>query len=254
MTRPLYPGDHSEPQLSQLLLSSASVAPRGGWGGSVPANAVGKTRENRAAAPSGRRRAARSGESAAAPSGRSRAARSQGSAAVPSGRRRAARIGGSAAAPSGRSRAARSAGGARRRTSLPPLHREERGERRRAFRPPPRREKRLCGDCQVHHGPGRKGRKGRFFPKSGSTCLEVDPLCLYPFTPRDQEVSNLVSRFLLLVSCFSILAFRSQTCIPFSRNWESELLGTFRIGSGNVKKSKIDFRILHQLCNLRIIF
>jgi len=72
--------DHAEPPSPQFLLSSASVAPRGGWGGRVPANAVGKTRENCAAAPSGRRRAARSGESAAAPSGRRRAARSAGGA------------------------------------------------------------------------------------------------------------------------------------------------------------------------------
>ena len=36
-----------------------------------------------------------------------------------------------------------------------------------------------------HHGPGRKGRKSRFFPRSGSTCLKVDPLYLNPLTPRD---------------------------------------------------------------------
>ena len=79
VTSPPCTGDHSEPPSPQFLLSSASVAPRGGWGGCVPANAVGKTR-GKTSNPRGggvpsaplvrrdqRRRAPRYGEAPSAP-------------------------------------------------------------------------------------------------------------------------------------------------------------------------------------------
>ena len=90
---------------------------------------------------------------------------------------------------------------------------------------------------------GRKGRKSRFFERSVSTCLKFDPLSHTRLPPgiKKFQLSFLASPFSFLVSRFSFLDFGHV--FPLLVIGKSELIGTFRIGSGNAIYCKSDFRI-----------